>query len=140
MVNKSKVFQSQGDIEEGAPCADAASDCGDENDIEATEFTHVLIPCPGHNISEDIGDSTHKRRREVPIFCAICHGEYEVHDTVSWALNSECTHVFHRKCINRWFLNLIFVQAQTQMESHASEHTPPRMVCPLCRQDFLEIE
>lgn len=136
MVNKSTAFQSQGDIEEGPPCGVDASNCEDKSD--EAEYTHIVIPCPGHKLSEDTGYSN--CRREVPIFCAICHGEYNIHDTVSWALNSACTHVYHRRCINRHFLFLISHQAKIQLESFASEHTPPKMECPMCRQDFLEIE
>eukprot|EP00984_Skeletonema_dohrnii_P015463 scaffold6697_cov109-Skeletonema_dohrnii-CCMP3373.AAC.2 len=42
-------------------------------------------------------------RREVPIFCAICLGEFEASERVCWSSNTECTHVlFHHDCMLHW--------------------------------------
>ena len=41
-------------------------------------------------------------RREVPIFCAVCIGEFEASERVCWSSNTECTHVFHHDCMLHW--------------------------------------
>jgi hypothetical protein len=45
--------------------------------------------------------------------CSICLEQYEEGETISWAKNEECNHMFHEKCIVKW------------MENHDE--------CPLCR-------
>lgn len=52
--------------------------------------------------------------------CSICLDGYEANETVCWAKNDDCDHIFHAKCITEW------------LASHDE--------CPLCRTNLLEYE
>ena len=63
------------------------------------------------------GEST----RTVPGECTICLESYKPGDVVVWASSqaSDCTHVFHRKCITTYFVRV------------------DGTLCPCCRQKFI---
>lgn len=50
--------------------------------------------------------------------CIICTNEYK---TREWITKLECNHIFHKKCIDKWFT------------------TSREMKCPYCRKDFEKI-
>lgn len=52
--------------------------------------------------------------------CSICLCLYEANETVCWAKNDDCDHIFHQDCIVQW------------LEDHDD--------CPLCRTNLLEYE
>jgi hypothetical protein len=80
-------------------------------------------------------------RREVPIFCAVCLGEYEVGEKVCWSSNTECTHVFHHDCMKNW---LEASGKRASKKQRFSENPTRRQVlnfsmeCPCCRQAFVD--
>eukprot|EP00573_Skeletonema_grethae_P008401 CAMPEP_0201696080 /NCGR_PEP_ID=MMETSP0578-20130828/7852_1 /ASSEMBLY_ACC=CAM_ASM_000663 /TAXON_ID=267565 /ORGANISM="Skeletonema grethea, Strain CCMP 1804" /LENGTH=255 /DNA_ID=CAMNT_0048182021 /DNA_START=36 /DNA_END=800 /DNA_ORIENTATION=+ len=76
----------------------------EEGNCDASEHnSNTLVMIHQHHDSDDdLNSST----REVPNSCAICLTEYEVSDNVSWSANPQCPHVFHEKCITKWFLSL----------------------------------
>ncbi|KAL7533876.1 hypothetical protein ACHAXR_005503 [Thalassiosira sp. AJA248-18] len=79
-------------------------------------------------------------RRDVPHFCAICLGEYEISETISWSSNPECTHVFHQECIVKWLNTLGRKLSKYQRFSEnpsATQLLNYRLQCPCCRQDFI---
>ena len=91
-------------------------------------------------VKED--DIQHKDdKREVPIFCAICLGEYETADRVCWSSNTECTHVFHHDCIFQW---LKASGKRASKQQRFSENPTVKQVmnfameCPCCRQSFID--
>ena len=78
--------------------------------------------------------------RDVPAFCAICLGEYDPHDTVSWSSNPACTHVFHQDCIYQWLQTL--GQKTCKYQRFTDAPTVGMVLnygleCPCCRQDFI---
>lgn len=50
--------------------------------------------------------------------CVICANEYK---TRQWIIELECGHIFHKKCIDKWFIK------------------SREMKCPFCRKDFEKI-
>lgn len=52
--------------------------------------------------------------------CSICLCPYEDGETVCWAKNDECDHIFHEDCIVQWLV----------------DHDE----CPLCRTNLLEYD
>lgn len=50
--------------------------------------------------------------------CSICLQQYEEGETISWAKNEDCNHMYHEECIVEWL----------------SKHDE----CPLCRTNLLE--
>ena len=91
----------------------------------------------------DIESNTRSKddRREVPIFCAVCLGEYEVGEKVCWSSNTECTHVFHHDCMKNW---LEASGKRASKQQRFSENPTRRQVlnfsmeCPCCRQAFVD--
>ena len=49
--------------------------------------------------------------------CAICLGEYEPGDAVTWSTNPRCHHAYHNECLFSWF-------------SKGND------TCPFCREEF----
>ena len=127
------------DIEKGPLYDFDASVSAGTSDQARSQYTHIVIPYPGHrrdNQSQrDEVTGNDSNRREVPIFCAICLGEYTISEKVSWSSNSGCPHVFHRKCINQWFLTLLEKKTRVKV----FPQTPTKLECRMCRQDFLDI-
>lgn len=91
----------------------------------------------------DVENNTRSKddRREVPIFCAVCLGEYEVGEKVCWSSNTECTHVFHHDCMKNW---LEASGKRACKHQRFSENPTKRQVlnfsmeCPCCRQAFVD--
>ena len=91
----------------------------------------------------DVENNTRSKddRREVPIFCAVCLGEYEVGEKVCWSSNTECTHVFHHDCMKNW---LEASGKRASKHQRFSENPTRRQVlnfsmeCPCCRQAFVD--
>mmetsp|Transcript_11829 Transcript_11829/g.16977 ORF Transcript_11829/g.16977 Transcript_11829/m.16977 type:complete len:328 (-) Transcript_11829:131-1114(-) len=90
-----------------------------------------------------IEDDTQQKndRREVPIFCAVCLGEYETTDRVCWSSNTACTHVFHHDCIFQW----LKASGKRVCKEQRFSETPSvdqvlnfAMECPCCRQSFID--
>jgi len=88
-------------------------------------------------------DATQQKddRREVPIFCAVCLGEYETSERVCWSSNTECTHVFHHDCMLQWLKSL---GKRACKQQRFSENPSVQQVmnftmeCPCCRQSFID--
>lgn len=81
-----------------------------------------------------------KKRRECPIFCAICLMEYETSERISWSSNQDCTHVFHEDCIVQWLVSL--GRTKSKMQRFSEDPTEAQLLnyqleCPCCRQDFI---
>ncbi|KAL7538345.1 hypothetical protein ACHAXR_008490, partial [Thalassiosira sp. AJA248-18] len=91
------------------------------------------------------GNTKHVRkrdeRRDVPRFCAICLGEFEISEKISWASNQECTHVFHQECIVTWLNTL--GRKSSQYHQFSEDQVSDKQLlnyqleCPCCRQDFI---
>lgn len=79
-------------------------------------------------------------RRNVPGFCAICLGEFELSEKISWSSNVECTHVFHEECIVTWLNTLGRKSPKYQRFSDdpsVLQLLNYKLECPCCRQDFI---
>ena len=124
------------DIEKGQQYCMSCSDDVRKGYELPLQYTHVKIPCSNierglSKKGEAIGNNN---MREVPILCAICLTGYTILDPVSWASRgSNCTHVFHRKCISHWFLNLL--KSKVSLDDVHQNQT--KLGCPMCRQDFV---
>mmetsp|Transcript_13471 Transcript_13471/g.29260 ORF Transcript_13471/g.29260 Transcript_13471/m.29260 type:complete len:451 (-) Transcript_13471:72-1424(-) len=88
----------------------------------------------------DVNVRRKDEQRNVPHFCAICLGEYEISETISWASNSDCTHVFHQECVLKWLNTL----GRKMSKYHRFSDDPSvlqllnyKLECPCCRQDFI---
>ena len=80
-------------------------------------------------------------RREVPIFCAVCLGEFEVSERVCWSSNTECTHVFHHDCMLHWLKSVGKRACKLQRFSETPSVKQVMnfdMQCPCCRQPFID--
>ena len=112
---------------------------GNHDASESNKYTHVMIHQHHHDSEEDKNSST----REVPNSCAICLTEYEVSDNISWSANPQCPHVFHEKCITKWFLSL--GRLQTVCGVSLEDDCPKNVLnyqleCPCCRQEFISTQ
>mmetsp|Transcript_31768 Transcript_31768/g.54161 ORF Transcript_31768/g.54161 Transcript_31768/m.54161 type:complete len:400 (-) Transcript_31768:327-1526(-) len=99
---------------------------GEDDDAEVTE----------QDITQQKDD-----RREVPIFCAVCLGEYETSERVCWSSNTECTHVFHHDCMLQWLKSLGKRACKQQRFSEnpsVQQVMNYTMECPCCRQSFID--
>ena len=106
-----------------------------DNIAELFRYTHIKIPHAGQKIEEDTdNDNNNPNRREVPHFCAICLGQYELDDAVSWASNSQCTHCFHRDCVTQWWIASWKKKRRTVLHTLEEKAT---INCPMCRQPFM---
>eukprot|EP00521_Asterionellopsis_glacialis_P007364 CAMPEP_0195288452 /NCGR_PEP_ID=MMETSP0707-20130614/5115_1 /TAXON_ID=33640 /ORGANISM="Asterionellopsis glacialis, Strain CCMP134" /LENGTH=299 /DNA_ID=CAMNT_0040348323 /DNA_START=229 /DNA_END=1128 /DNA_ORIENTATION=+ len=83
-------------------------------------------------------------KRDVPSGCAICLCEYEEGETVTWAANTECHHVFHGECIMKWLLAVGRKKRRRTEDEENTENLDPvkeetnfPMLCPCCRQNFV---
>jgi len=91
----------------------------------------------------DNNDAKAKRngeQRNVPHFCAICLGEFDISETISWASNSDCTHVFHQECIIQWLSTLgkkISKYQRFSDDPSVLQLLNYKLECPSCRQDFI---
>lgn len=93
------------------------------------------------SVAEEDDTQQKSDRREVPIFCAICLGEYETADRVCWSSNTACTHVFHHDCIFQW----LKASGKRVCKEQRFSETPSvdqvlnfAMECPCCRQLFID--
>ena len=100
----------------------------------------VDLEAGGHSMEEEphLGDTSsrvsdmsilhlmdeYKERGERPpvlfwvsTHCAICLGEYEPGDAVTWSTNPRCHHAYHNECLFSWF-----------SKGHDT--------CPFCREEF----
>ena len=80
-------------------------------------------------------------RREVPIFCAVCLGEFEASERVCWSSNTECTHVFHHGCMLHWLKSVGKRACKLQRFSETPSVKQVMnfdMQCPCCRQPFID--
>lgn len=86
------------------------------------------------------GDRAPNDRRNVPRHCAICLGEYELNEEVTWSSNAQCTHIFHKGCVIEWLVALGRKTTKYQMFSEI-DPTPAQLNygldCPCCRQAFV---
>ena len=57
---------------------------------------------------------------EDKMHCAICLDQFKVNDLVSWSVNGNCDHVYHKDCIVNWLL----------------KHND----CPYCRCSYVTLE
>jgi len=151
------------------------------HDFELGEFDgRIIVPLPGVAVSAscDDDDDDHEAgatvndggddnddgetqppqhmpppelQRTAPNGCAICLSPYEADDVVTWASNSQCTHVFHHRCIVDWLMasGSKHLRRQRRNEHRFDEevvnyavdpvlkitHFP--MLCPCCRQPFI---
>jgi len=92
-------------------------------------------------VAEENNTQQKNDRREVPIFCAICLGEYETADRVCWSSNTACTHVFHHDCILQW----LKASGKRACKEQRFSETPSveqvmnfAIECPCCRQAFID--
>ena len=112
----------------------------EEGNYDASEHkSNTLVMIHHHDSDGDQNSST----REVPNSCAICLTEYEVSDNVSWSANPQCPHVFHEKCITKWFLSL--GRLQTVCGVSLDDDCPKNVLnyqleCPCCRQEFISTQ
>uniref|UniRef100_A0A7S2M1N8 RING-type domain-containing protein n=1 Tax=Skeletonema marinoi TaxID=267567 RepID=A0A7S2M1N8_9STRA len=97
--------------------------------------THVMIHLQQHDSEDDKNSLT----REVPTSCAICLAEYEVSNVVSWSANPRCPHVFHEKCITKWFVSL-GIRSDVSDDVFRKNVLNYRLECPCCRQEFVTIQ
>ncbi len=73
--------------------------------------------------------------------CSICLNPYTVGDKVSWSA-LDCSHAFHQTCIVEWLMTL-GKKANSEvvrlggMEVRQNDLCTFKMVCPICRQDFI---
>ena len=80
-------------------------------------------------------------KREVPIFCAVCLGEFEASERVCWSSNAECTHVFHHDCMLHWLKSVGKRACKLQRFSETPSVKQVMnfdMQCPCCRQPFID--
>ena len=87
-------------------------------------------------------DQNCRLTRECPISCAICLTEYEVSNDVCWSANQKCPHIFHEKCITKWFLSLGRLQSISDLS--LEDECPKKVLnyqleCPCCRQEFISV-
>lgn len=77
--------------------------------------------------------------RLVPVFCAICLMQYNVHEKLCWSSNKECAHVFHRDCILKWFVSLECDKSRDHSIPDSLNQMLPKyqLECPCCRQEFV---
>jgi len=92
------------------------------------------------NTTKDDNDKGERKRRECPIFCAICLMEYEATERISWSSNHDCTHVFHEDCIVQWLVSL--GRTKSKRQPFSEDPTEAQLFnypleCPCCRQDFV---
>ena len=103
-------------------CAGSGTDAGTKNDgIKSTRDK------AGHAMNETTlvendsgGDSDSTTSRQAPSdeeeSCAVCLSQYHLGDEVCESRNPECSHKFHRTCIEEWLMH--------------------RDDCPCCRKNY----
>ena len=137
--------ESETDVEQGNKCNNGKDDhiisIKEEEDksYEEGRYSHVLIPLPaGYCDNDDI-----KASRKAPMFCAVCLSEYEKGETVSWAMNENCTHAFHTNCLISWFV--ANGRKQSSMQRFSDNPSKEKLLnyqldCPCCRQSFVTLK
>ena len=112
---------------------------GKEKEKEESASKEIEIkedPTTNTDDNEEKGE----KNRPCSIFCAICLGEYEPSERVSWSSNPSCTHVFHEDCVTNWLVSL--GRTKSKQQRFAPEPTVAQLFnyeleCPCCRQEFL---
>jgi hypothetical protein len=145
------------DLEMGNVENDVQVDDSDhfEDDTPVGEFqgtgnSFITVPVAGQTWPLLATEANHAigvgKLRRVTNGCAVCLCEYEKGDRVTWASNSDCTHVFHEECILNWLL-ASGRKKQRRRHNNPRESTgdPIRdvttfpMICPCCRQQYVSI-
>lgn len=111
---------------------------GNYDASESNKYTRVMI-----HQQDDSEDDKNSSTREVANSCAICLTEYEVSDNVSWSANPQCPHVFHEKCITKWFLSLGRLQSicGVSLEDNCPKNVLNyQLECPCCRREFISTQ
>lgn len=90
-------------------------------------FTDSSREGPDSPSSQDTEEDT-SPLRTVAGTCAICLNHYQTGDTVVWAPNPNCVHVFHQDCLLEWF---------TRKSKDPAKKRANAQDCPCCRQSFL---
>jgi hypothetical protein len=100
--------------EEGSKDGEDAAD----DDVEKGEIDESMAPPKSVSmLLSDVNDKRNTVKHTTTEPCSICLTEFMENDKVSWSMSSQCSHMFHRKCIIEWLM----------------QHNE----CPLCRHDFL---
>lgn len=71
--------------------------------------------------------------------CSICLNPYTAGDKVSWSA-VDCSHAFHQTCIMEWLMTLgkkANNNGGTTVLVRQNDLCTFKMVCPICRQDFI---
>ena len=99
------------DLEAGDLSKEEESDLDDTNSrVSDVSILHLM-------------DDYKEREERPPVLfwasthCAICLGEYEPGDAVTWSTNPRCHHAYHNECLFSWF-------------SKGND------TCPFCREEF----
>ncbi len=148
MLNKGGSHDvDQQDIEHGLNTSVESEQVVRSDEVLAEEYTHICMPCPGIGIDEISTDdgargvnSDHEKKREVPIFCAVCLTEYEISDRICWSNNKKCTHVFHEDCVTQWLVTL--GRNKSSLRKYPRNLEEKKVLhydleCPCCRQAFI---
>ena len=121
----------------------------DEEKVLAFDFddTHqkIYVPLPGQTLeqNEAQGGATCSKRL-VASGCAICLCLFDPDESITWAANPGCQHIFHSDCVLHWFL-AVGRKTQKRRLRRNPEMTADEaigkicefpMACPCCRQEF----
>jgi hypothetical protein len=90
----------------------------EENTYGDEDSLLVEIPTPGFHVS--LGPNERPQTRLVAGMCTICLCTFDIGNNIVWSSNTQCEHVFHESCIEKWLMK--------QREGP---------LCPCCRRDFI---
>jgi hypothetical protein len=139
----SEKQQSDVDIEAAPKKERTGSQLDDEEEfmlVEDFQQTNEVVraPLPGQQSDSD------GVFRFVPNGCAICLSKFEEGESMTYSSNVECSHVFHRDCVIRWYLAVgRKAQQRRQLTNPDIDEIELLdsickfpMLCPCCRQTF----
>lgn len=80
--------------------------------------------------------------------CAICLKNYSVGDKICWSRNPECSHHFHRDCVELWllrndmcpFCRKPYLGMEQAADDHEMEEQRPRVPAPLGADEMENLE